>query len=202
MANYFDNELNHYPYAYDTGHFHRVYVGDVFNNRYRVYRKLGFGCSSTVWLVKDIATGRYLAMKVLSAQASNDGADLCELEILEHLRRNETPHPGQAHTLQLIDHFDHPGSKGLHRCLIFPVMGESLSGYVRKFNDGCVPSHILKRLAFQLLQALDFAHTSGLIHTDIKQDNIMIKLPDESVISDRYLPTTEGCNDPQGLVNK
>jgi serine/threonine-protein kinase SRPK3 len=199
MEDYYDNELTHYPYSYDAGNNHLVYVGEVYNNRYRVCRKLGFGATSTVWLVKDIAARRYLAMKVLSAMAYSGVADLYELEILQYLAMANPRHPGHAHTLQLLDHFDHVGTGGTHRCLIFPVMGESLVTYVQKFRDNCVPAYILKRLTKQLLQAIDYAHSHGVIHTDIKPENIMIRMKDESVIANRYIPTTEGCTDPEGL---
>lgn len=38
---------------YKPGGYHPVHLGDVFNNRYRVFRKLGFGAFSTVWLSRD-----------------------------------------------------------------------------------------------------------------------------------------------------
>ena len=201
-ASVFDNELNHFPYAYDAGHFHRVYVGEVFNNRYRVHRKLGFGCSATVWLAQDIATDGFVALKVLSAMASHEHADTDEQEILHHLRIADPAHPGWAHTLQLLDDFYHPGSEGLHRCFVFPVMGESLVTYAQKFPECRLPEHIAKSLSLQLLQALDYTHTQGVIHTDIKQENIMLKMADSALIKDLYLPRTAGCTDPQALENK
>jgi serine/threonine-protein kinase SRPK3 len=40
--------------AYRPGGFHPVYVGDVYNERYKVLNKLGYGAYSTVWLVQDL----------------------------------------------------------------------------------------------------------------------------------------------------
>lgn len=40
--------------AYQPGGFHPVYIGDVFNDRYKVLNKIGYGQYSTVWLVKDL----------------------------------------------------------------------------------------------------------------------------------------------------
>jgi hypothetical protein len=40
--------------AYRPGGFHPVYIGDVFNDRYKVLNKIGYGIYSTVWLVKDL----------------------------------------------------------------------------------------------------------------------------------------------------
>lgn len=200
MDDYRVNELDYYPYAYDAGQFHHVYAGEVYSNRYRVCRKLGFGSSATVWLVKDIATNGYFAMKVLSAAVSGGEADLDELEVIEYLRAADPAHPGWEHTLHLFDHFYHPGSGGLHHCFVFPVMGESLVTYAQKWPHYCIPSHVLARIASQLLQVLDYAHSKGVIHTDIKQENIMIKMKDQTLIEDWYLPRTEGCMDPAPSV--
>jgi serine/threonine-protein kinase SRPK3 len=40
--------------AYRPGGFHPVYIGDVFNERYKVINKIGYGRYSTVWLVRDL----------------------------------------------------------------------------------------------------------------------------------------------------
>jgi serine/threonine protein kinase len=40
--------------AYRPGRFHPVYMGDVYNDRYQILRKIGYGQYSTVWLVKDL----------------------------------------------------------------------------------------------------------------------------------------------------
>lgn len=39
---------------YRPGGFHPVYIGDVYNDRYKVVNKIGYGVYSTVWLVKDL----------------------------------------------------------------------------------------------------------------------------------------------------
>lgn len=41
--------------AYRRGDFHPVYIGDIYNERYEVLRKIGYGQYSTVWLVEDSA---------------------------------------------------------------------------------------------------------------------------------------------------
>jgi serine/threonine-protein kinase SRPK3 len=40
--------------AYDRGLFHPVRIGEVFNSRYQVLTKIGFGANSTVWLCRDL----------------------------------------------------------------------------------------------------------------------------------------------------
>lgn len=40
--------------AYQSGGFHPVYIGDIFDERFKVLNKIGYGRYSTVWLVKDL----------------------------------------------------------------------------------------------------------------------------------------------------
>lgn len=40
--------------AYHPGGFHPVYIGDIFNDRFKVLNKIGYGRYSTVWLVRDL----------------------------------------------------------------------------------------------------------------------------------------------------
>jgi hypothetical protein len=49
--------------GYKAGSFYPVTLGDVFNSRYQVLAKLGFGTASTVWLCRDLA---YVFMMMLS----------------------------------------------------------------------------------------------------------------------------------------
>lgn len=46
---------------YDAGQFYPVHIGDVFNDKYRVTGKLGFGAYSTSWLCRDL---RYVACRI------------------------------------------------------------------------------------------------------------------------------------------
>ena len=50
-----------------TGGYHHVRVGDVYNSRYKVLHKLGWGYFSTVWLVWDTKESRYGALKVVKS---------------------------------------------------------------------------------------------------------------------------------------
>lgn len=104
-------------------------------------------------------------MKVLSAECYGAGHDIFELKILERLRTQGSQHPGSRHITMLEDSFEHEGPNGRHVCLIFKAMGESLSAFREKFEDGIIPSRLVQRIAQQLLQALEYAHSRGVIHT-------------------------------------
>ncbi|TVY54735.1 Serine/threonine-protein kinase SRPK [Lachnellula suecica] len=147
------------------------------------------------------------AMKVLSAECYGAGTDIFELEILQHLKKVDIKHAGYQYISTLADSFTHEGPNGSHVCLIFKVMGESFSTFRHWFQNGKVLSQVAAKFATQILQALDYAHTCGVIHTgkslnsiikcsvvsimllDIQPGNIMIQVPDESLING-YLEST------------
>ncbi|KAJ4171630.1 hypothetical protein NW754_013401 [Fusarium falciforme] len=180
--------------AYQPGGFHPVYIGDVFNDRYKVLNKIGYGQYSTVWLVKDLQARSsgdgpsvFRALKVLSAVCYGQGYDTFEKEILTHLRDGDRDQLGYNYVCHLIDDFEHQGPNGTHTCLVFELMGETLRSFGVWFSEHMIPPSIMHRFAIQLVLALDFAHEHGVIHTDIKPDNIFVKFCDHSLIESDYL---------------
>ncbi|KAK7417484.1 hypothetical protein QQX98_004604 [Neonectria punicea] len=178
--------------AYRPGGFHPVYIGDVFNERYEVLNKIGYGVYSTVWLVRDLKNKdgpekAFRALKVLSAECYGQGHDTFEKEILAHLREADRKHPGYAYICHLLDDFQHEGPNGVHVCLVFELMGETLRSFGVWFKEFLVPTPCMRRFTIQLLLALDYAHDHNVIHTDIKPDNILVKFRDHSQIESGYL---------------
>ncbi|PNY25056.1 Serine/threonine-protein kinase SRPK [Tolypocladium capitatum] len=178
--------------------FHPVRIGEIYNSRYEVLRKLGWGEYSTVWLVQDLAVKndaakkKYLAMKVLCADSYGCEEHIFEREILKHLRTANSKHRGYEFINHLLDDFEHDGPNGTHVCLVFEPMGETLATYPNWFSSYKLPEHIVKKFARQLLWALSYAHESDVIHTDIKPDNIFLKMVlGQSAIEDDYLPASE-----------
>ncbi|EFW14742.1 conserved hypothetical protein [Coccidioides posadasii str. Silveira] len=176
------------PQVYCPGGFHPVHLGEVYDGKYKVLRKLGFGRYSTVWLVQNEREHNFRALKVLSAECYGGEKDTYEREILEHLRTADPSHLGYDYISTLVDSFEHHGPNGRHVCLVFPVMGETLRSFGTWFEDHMIPNEIMRRFTFQLLLALDYAHDHGVIHTDIKPDNIFVQIQDDSLISKLYLP--------------
>ncbi|KAF2161550.1 hypothetical protein M409DRAFT_27948 [Zasmidium cellare ATCC 36951] len=168
--------------VYRPGGFHPVRLGEVCGEKYRVLRKLGYGQYSTVWLVRNLGDATHWAMKVLSAECYGTDVDIYELEILKHLKAEGSRHEGSRYITSLEDSFEHRGPNGNHVCLVFKLMAESLATFTDWFDDGGIPAPLVQKFTRQVLRAVEFAHSCGVIHTDIKQSNIMVQIPDESLL--------------------
>jgi len=66
---------------------------------------------------------------------------------------------------RLEDSFEHQGPNGRHVCLVFKLMGESLKTFKNWFPNDMIPNPLVQRFTIQLLQAIDYAHECGIIHT-------------------------------------
>lgn len=104
-------------------------------------------------------------MKILSAECYGTDEDIYELEILTHLRAQSAQHEGARYISMLEDSFEHEGPNGRHVCLIFKLMAESLMTFKDWSDDGGIPAPLVHKFTKQLLQAVGFAHSCGVIHT-------------------------------------
>lgn len=131
---------------------------------YRVERRLGSGGTAVVFLAQDRKHGRQVAIKVLRPElAASVGNDrfLREIRIAAQLN-----HP---HVLTLID----SGSRGGLVYYVMPfVDGESLRERLTRETRLTVPDAV--RLLIQLADALSAAHAQGIVHRDVKPENVLL----------------------------
>lgn len=164
------------PEDYKYGGYHPAYIGETYHDgRYTLVRKLGWGHFSTVWLAKDSKLNMHVAMKIVrSAQGYRETA-VDEIKLLSKINMTDKDHPGHEYLIKLIDYFDHNGPNGTHICIVFEVLGENLLGLIRRYKHKGLPMKFVKQIAKEILLAVDFLHRKcGIIHTDIKPENILI----------------------------
>ena len=130
--------------------------------RYQVLREVGRGGMATVFLCEDLKHHREVALKALRPDlAAIIGAErfLREIEITAGLN-----HP---HILPLLD-------SGADDGLLFFVMPYVAGGSLRLLlSGGPVPLDAAVRIAGDVASALDYAHARGVVHRDVKPENVM-----------------------------
>jgi len=133
-------------------------------DRYTVERELGRGGMATVYLARDIKHERQVAIKVMRpeiAAALGGERFLREIEIAGRLQ-----HPN---ILMLLD----SGEAADRLYYVMPYAeGESLAD--RLDREGQLPIDDALQITREVASALAYAHTQGVIHRDIKPDNIML----------------------------
>ena len=133
-------------------------------DRYRIERELGAGGMATVYLAHDLRHDRDVAVKVLRpdvAQAVGAERFLREINIAAQLQ--------SPHVLPLLD-------SGAHEGILYYVMpyvsGESLRA--RLTREGVLAPSEAMRLLRDIVDGVAHAHRKGVVHRDLKPDNVMI----------------------------
>lgn len=134
--------------------------------QYQIVRELGRGGMGVVFLARDVALHRLVAIKVLRHEfaASEEHRERFRREARVTARLS---HPGivPVHTF------------GEHGDLVYIVMkyvhGESLAERVRR--EGPLPPHEVRAILTELALALDSAHRAGVVHRDLKPENILLE---------------------------
>jgi eukaryotic-like serine/threonine-protein kinase len=139
-----------------------MHLGD----NYQVVRELGKGGMGVVFLARDIALHRLVAIKVLKHElaGSEDHRERFRREARMTARLSH-PNIVPVHTFGEIGEFVFIVMKYVH--------GESLAVRVRR--DGPINSAETRRLLTELAAALDYAHREGVVHRDLKAENILIE---------------------------
>ena len=165
---------------YCKGGYHPVHVGEQYKDaRYTVIRKLGWGHFSTVWLSRDNTNGKHVALKVVRSAAHYTETAIDEIKLLKKVVEAGPDHPGRKHVVSLLDSFEHKGPNGVHVCMVFEVLGENLLGLIKRWNHRGIPMPLVKQIAKQVLLGLDHLHRNcGIIHTDLKPENVLIEIGD------------------------
>jgi serine/threonine-protein kinase len=163
-----------------------------FADRYQIERELGHGGMATVYLARDLKHDRLVALKVLRPElvsALGAARFLREIAIAAHLT-----HP---HILTLIDSGVTAAGGFLYYVMPF-AEGESLRE--RLARDGPLSVPQAARLLREVVDALAYAHRQGVVHRDIKPDNVLL-LRDHAVVVDFGIAKAIGqARDPETMT--
>ncbi|HEY6802517.1 MAG TPA: protein kinase [Pyrinomonadaceae bacterium] len=132
---------------------------------YRIIEKLGAGGMGEVYLAEDMKLGRKVAIKILSEQYTTNRDRLHRFE-QEASAASALNHPNIL-TIYEVGHQD-----GHHYIATEFIDGATLR---RKMAEGPLEIRDLLDIAVQAASALEEAHSAGIVHRDVKPDNIMVR---------------------------
>jgi len=142
------------------------YLGQLIKGRYNVSAKIGQGGMGTVYLAEQVSVGRKVALKVLQGSYASDD------EFIGRFRREARLAASLNHkNIVTIYDFDQGNDGSLFIAMEY-LHGEKLSDVIRR--DGSLDVSRAIRMGLQIAEGLEAAHRTGVIHRDIKPDNIMV----------------------------
>jgi serine/threonine-protein kinase len=149
-------------------------VGELIAGRYELEELIGTGGMSSVFRARDTQLDRFVALKILHEQYSTDD------EYVERFRR-EARSAAQLSHPNVVRVIDRGGADGREFIVLEYVEGENLKQLVTR--TGPLPVRRALELAIQTGRALSFAHQQGLVHRDVKPQNVLLG-NDEAKVTD------------------
>ncbi len=150
-------------------------VGEVLSGRYELEELIGAGGMSSVYRAHDQLLDRKVALKVLHQQYTGDE------EYVERFRREARSVATLSHPniVTVIDRGEH----GDRQFIVFEyVEGENLKRLIER--RGPAPVSTALELAMQIARGLSFAHQQGLIHRDVKPQNVLMNGDGQAKVTD------------------
>ena len=137
----------------------------IVGGRYRLERQIGTGATARVWLAFDSVLERRVAIKMLAEPIGGETAHI------ERFRREaravaQLAHP---HIVAVLDSGEHDGMPFI---VLEFVEGETLKERIRRVGRLTITEAVA--FAIEVARALDAAHTRGIVHRDVKPQNILL----------------------------
>lgn len=148
-----------------------MYIAD----RYEIIGKIGAGGMSDVYKAKDLTLGRFVAIKVLKSEFSDD------INFVTKFRTEAQSAAGLEHP-NIVNIYDVGSENGMHYIVMEYVEGITLKTYIEK--KGQLSFKEAVSIAIQVGRGIEAAHNKNIIHRDIKPQNIMISTEGKVKVTD------------------
>ena len=173
-------------YGYDDSSHHlKVNIGDQIAYRFEIKSIFGKGAFGQVICCLDHKTKKQVALKVIINTQQMHEQGRVEIAILQHLNSRDIEH--KSNIVQNMDSFLFRN----HVCATFEVLGKNLYEYSKSIGFSPFTQRQIRTVAKKILTALAFCHNNGVVHCDLKPENIAF-LPGSSM-NCRLIDFGSGC---------
>ncbi|GAC1361153.1 MAG: hypothetical protein NVS2B12_06520 [Ktedonobacteraceae bacterium] len=150
-------------------------IGRVIQGHYKLIDERGRGSFATVYVMRDLDDNRIYAVKVMHLELSGDGELLARFQREAHILLNlNDPH--------IVRIFDYGNDNNMHYIVMDYIDGQSLKYYM--LSEGSLEPLRAINYARQIAEGLDAAYKQGVVHRDIKPQNILVNSKDMIKITD------------------
>ncbi|MFI6510758.1 protein kinase [Streptosporangium sp. NPDC050855] len=159
----------------------------IIGARYRLLEPIGRGGMGTVWRARDEVLGREVAVKevIPSPDLTGPEREVFTVRTLREARAaGRVGHPGVATVYDVIE------EEGRPWIVMQLVDSRTLGAVVRE--DGPLPPTRVARIGLEVLSALVAAHHAGVLHRDVKPDNVLLARDGRAVLTDFGIAVLEG----------
>jgi dual specificity protein kinase YAK1 len=165
-----------------------VHVDDIIN-KYHVVDLLGQGISGRVYEVyKDNDTKNRYALKIIKNKKVYLNQSLIELKIVTTLNKKfSINNYNNFHIITVYDYFFFQE----HLCIVFELLNENLYQLLQHNHLQGISLNSINFIIKQILEAVEQVHRMGIIHCDIKPENILLKINIEKNKSDISVKLTD-----------
>ena len=150
-------------------------IGKIVSRRFRVEDVIGRGGMAIVYRAFDLKTHQTVALKVLREEYENDA------EYVERFRREAEVCRKLSHP-NVVNMIEHGTAGGISYIAMEYVDGKTLKEMIQE--QGSVEQGQAVRIALQILAALSHAHLRGIIHRDVKSQNVLLSHTGQVKIGD------------------
>src|SRR6202048_2154842 len=144
-------------------------IGRTIKGRYKLIDERGRGSFATVYVARDIENNHIYALKVMHIELSNDAELLARFQRDAHILLNLS----DPHIVRIVAYGE---DNNMNYIVMDYIDGQNLKYFM--LNDG--PMEALRALNYarQIAEGLDTAHKQGVVHRDIKPQNILVNTHD------------------------
>ena len=150
-------------------------VGSYLSDRYEILSKVGAGGMSDVYKAKDHILSRFVAIKVLKQEFSEDSSFVTKF-------RAEAQSAAVLEHPNIVNIYDVGSENGLYYIVMEYIEGITLKTYIEK--KGQLSFKESASIAIQVARGIEAAHNKNIIHRDIKPQNIMISSEGKVKVTD------------------
>ena len=152
-----------------------IKIGMTVADRYEIMEKIGTGGMSDVYRAKDHKLSRFVAVKVLKQEFSENK------DFLQKFRSEAQSAAGLMHP-NIVNVYDVGEENGSHYIVMELVEGITLKKYIEKKARLSVREAV--SIAIQVAQGIEAAHNNHIIHRDIKPQNVIISMDGKVKVTD------------------